>query len=66
MVTFNAVLKPHMSEGELLSMMAQSSEFESMLVREVRGSPPHARAAPHVQALVHACGPVWTFKGVET
>jgi hypothetical protein len=36
MVTFNSLLKPHMSEGEVLSMIAQSSEFESMMVREVR------------------------------
>ena len=36
MVTFNSLLKPHMNESELLSMVAQSSEFESMMVREVR------------------------------
>ncbi|GAX76248.1 hypothetical protein CEUSTIGMA_g3692.t1 [Chlamydomonas eustigma] len=34
MVTFNSLLKPHMNEGEVLSMIAQSSEFESMMVRE--------------------------------
>jgi hypothetical protein len=37
MVTFNTLLKPHMTEAEVLSMVAQSSEFESMMVREVRG-----------------------------
>jgi hypothetical protein len=35
MVIFNALLKPHMTEAEVLSMVAQSSEFESMMVREV-------------------------------
>ena len=37
MVTFNTQLKPHMSEGALLGLVAQSSEFESMMVREVGG-----------------------------
>lgn len=36
MVTFNSLLKPHMTVPEVLSMIAQSSEFESMMVREVR------------------------------
>lgn len=31
---FNEKLKPHMSEGAILSLMALSSEFESMAVRE--------------------------------
>jgi len=35
MITFNSLLKPHMTEAEVLSMIAQSSEFESMMVREV-------------------------------
>ena len=34
-MTFNSLLKPHMSEADVLSMVAQSSEFESMMVREV-------------------------------
>ena len=36
MDTFNSLLKTHMSEGEVLSMIAFSNEFESMMVREVR------------------------------
>lgn len=35
MDTFNSLLKTHMSEGEVLSMIAFSNEFESMMVREV-------------------------------
>ncbi|MEW5302418.1 MAG: hypothetical protein WDW36_005207 [Sanguina aurantia] len=34
MVVFNECLKPHMTEAELLAMIAQSSEFDSMMVRE--------------------------------
>ncbi|KAK9814715.1 hypothetical protein WJX72_010327 [[Myrmecia] bisecta] len=33
-VVFNELLKRHMSEAEILAMMAQSSEFENMAVRE--------------------------------
>ncbi len=33
MVTFNSMLKPHMSEANVLAIMSQSSEFESMMVR---------------------------------
>lgn len=32
MVVFNECLKPHMTEAELLAMIAQSSEFDSMMV----------------------------------
>ena len=31
---FNEILKPHMSEGEVLDMIAQSTEFEQVAVRE--------------------------------
>ncbi|CAL8464110.1 g3645 [Coccomyxa elongata] len=33
-VAFNELLKPHMTESEFLAMLAQSSEFENMAVRE--------------------------------
>ncbi|GFR39796.1 hypothetical protein Agub_g282, partial [Astrephomene gubernaculifera] len=34
MVTFNRLLRPHMGVGEVLSMVAQSAEFEQLMVRE--------------------------------
>ncbi|GIL81339.1 hypothetical protein Vretifemale_10405, partial [Volvox reticuliferus] len=34
MVTFNGLLRPHMKEGEVLSMVAQSAEFEQLVLRE--------------------------------
>lgn len=33
MVTFNEMLRPHMSESDVLAMMSRSHEFESMMVR---------------------------------
>lgn len=38
MVTFNQLLKPHMTESQVLSMVAQSSEFDNIMVREVSGA----------------------------
>lgn len=38
MLVFQAALKEHMTEAQLLAMVAQSSEFESMMVREVSPS----------------------------
>ncbi len=32
-VTFNEKLRPHLTEGDVLAMMALSSEFDSMAVR---------------------------------
>lgn len=52
MVTFNELMKPHMTEAEVLSMVAQSSEFESMMVREVGGPPP---AVPAPRAFDASC-----------
>jgi len=36
-VTFNERLRPHLGEGDVLAMMAMSSEFDSMAVRWVLG-----------------------------
>lgn len=72
MVTFNSLLKPHMTEVEVLSMVAQSSEFESMMVREVRT--PHCLLSPPLPhfssqllpsykhlAIKHADSETWTM-----
>lgn len=32
MVTFNGALRPHMGPGEVISMVAQSAEFEQLVV----------------------------------
>jgi hypothetical protein len=36
-VVFNELLRPHMSEADVLNVMAQSHEFESMMLRWGRG-----------------------------
>lgn len=46
-VTFNERLKPHLTEADCLAMMALSSEFESMAVRE--------EEAPELETLLRSC-----------
>ncbi|KAF5832046.1 Sec63 Brl domain-containing protein [Dunaliella salina] len=57
MVTFNSLLKPHMTEAEVLSMVAQSSEFESMMVRE--------EEMPEVEKLSREACPFDVKGGIE-
>ena len=53
MVTFNELLREHMTDGQVLNMVAQSSEFESMMVREVG-------------AWAHGCLSAWAHKAGST